>query len=59
MAKYKLEMYGWEVEATGHSITDEQVKKIQDLMFSKEQYGLLVEYNPVANYNHQRLYLNL
>jgi hypothetical protein len=35
MANYKLEMYGWEVEATGHSITDEQVKKIQDLMFSK------------------------
>tara|TARA_B110000858_G_C17747445_1_gene448023 strand:+ start:65 stop:688 length:624 start_codon:yes stop_codon:yes gene_type:complete len=30
--KYKLEMYGWEVEATGHSITDEQVKDIQDLM---------------------------
>ena len=30
--KYKLEMYGWEVEATGHSITDEQVKAIQDLM---------------------------
>jgi len=30
--KYKLEMYGWEVEATGHSLTDEQVKSIQDLM---------------------------
>ena len=30
--KYKLEMYGWEVEATGHSITDEQVKDIQVLM---------------------------
>ena len=30
--KYKLEMYGWEVEATGHSLTDEQVKQIQDLM---------------------------
>ena len=30
--KYKLEMYGWEVEATGHSITDEQVKAIQTLM---------------------------
>ena len=25
----------------------------------KERYGLLVEHNPVANYNHQRLYLNL
>lgn len=32
MTKYKLEMYGWEVEATGHSLTDEQVKQIQDLM---------------------------
>ena len=32
MANYKLEMYGWEVEATGHSLTDEQVKQIQDLM---------------------------
>jgi hypothetical protein len=32
MGKYKLEMYGWEVEATGHSLTDEQVKQIQDLM---------------------------
>ncbi len=30
--RYKLEMYGWEVEATGHSLTDEQVKSIQDLM---------------------------
>jgi len=30
--KYKLEMYGWEVEATGHSLTDEQVKSIQGLM---------------------------
>ena len=28
-------MYGWEVEATEHPTTDEQVKKIQDLMFSK------------------------
>lgn len=35
MAKYKLEMYGWEVEATGHSITDEQVKSIQDLIKTK------------------------
>ena len=30
--RYKLEIYGWEVEATGHSLTDEQVKSIQDLM---------------------------
>ena len=35
MVNYKLEMYGWEVEATEHPTTDEQVKKIQDLMFSK------------------------
>lgn len=28
-------MYGWEVEATGHSITDEQVKLIVDLMKTK------------------------
>tara|TARA_B110000977_G_C11037247_1_gene477557 strand:+ start:145 stop:288 length:144 start_codon:yes stop_codon:yes gene_type:complete len=35
MAKYKLEVYGWEVEATGHSIADKQVKKIQDLIYSK------------------------
>ena len=30
--KYKLEMYGWEVEATGHSLTDEQVELIKNLM---------------------------
>lgn len=30
--KYTLEMYGWELEATGQSLTDEQVKSIQDLM---------------------------
>ena len=35
MAKYKLEMYGWEVESTGHSITDEQVKSIEDLIKTK------------------------
>lgn len=35
MAKYKLEMYGWEVEATGHSIADEQVKSIEGLIKSK------------------------
>lgn len=29
---YTLEMYGWEIEATGHSLTDEQVKSIQGLM---------------------------
>ena len=33
--KYKLEMYGWEVESTGHSITDEQVKSIEDLIGKK------------------------
>ena len=35
MAKYKLEMYGWEVESTGHSITDEQDKAIEDLIKTK------------------------
>ena len=25
----------------------------------KEHYGLLVEHNPGANYNHQHIYLNL
>jgi hypothetical protein len=33
--KYKLEMYGWSVEAMGHSLNDSQVKSIQDLMESK------------------------
>ena len=30
--KYKLEIYGWSFEAMGHSITDKQVKSIQNLM---------------------------
>ena len=30
--KYKLEMYGWELEASGHSLTDVQVEDIQNLM---------------------------
>ena len=30
--KYKLELYGWEVEATGHSLTNKQVKDIKSLM---------------------------
>jgi hypothetical protein len=32
--KYKLELYGWSVEAMGHSLNDSQVKAIQDLMQS-------------------------
>ena len=32
MAKYKLNCYGWSLEAIGTSLTDEQVKKIEDLM---------------------------
>ena len=32
MAKYKLNCYGWSLEAIGKSLTDEQVKKIEDLM---------------------------
>lgn len=36
MAKYKLKVYGWEMEALAHSMTDEQVKQIQDLMEENE-----------------------
>jgi len=36
MAKYKLEVYGWEMEAVGHSITDEQVDRIQELLDENE-----------------------
>jgi hypothetical protein len=32
MEKYKLNCYGWSLEAIGKSLTDEQVKKIEDLM---------------------------
>ena len=32
MAKYKLNCYGWSLEAIGKSLTDEQVAKIEDLM---------------------------
>ncbi len=32
MANYKLNCYGWSLEAIGKSLTDEQVKKIEDLM---------------------------
>ena len=35
MKKYRLELYGWDVETVGHSITDKQVEQIQSLM--KEQ----------------------
>ena len=36
MKKYKLELYGWEVEAVGHSLTDKQVKDIKSLMKKEE-----------------------
>ena len=36
MKKYKLELYGWEAEMVGHSLTDKQVKDIQDLMKKNE-----------------------
>ena len=36
MAKYRLEVYGWEMEAIGHSITNEQVESIQGLMEENE-----------------------
>lgn len=32
MAKYKLNVYGWEMEAVGHTLTNEQVQSIKDLM---------------------------
>jgi len=30
--KYSMDLYGWDVETTAHSITDEQVSSIQELM---------------------------
>jgi hypothetical protein len=42
MAKYKLNCYGWSLEAIGKSLTDEQVKKIEDLM-KKDGYEELWE----------------
>ena len=44
------------VDLMGEHINNETIKIHEKV---KEQYGLLVEHNPVANYNHQRLYLNL
>ena len=35
MAKYKLEVYGWEMEATAHTLTNEQVERIKELMEEK------------------------
>lgn len=35
MSKYRLEVYGWEMEALGHSISDEQVQQIVDLIEDK------------------------
>ena len=32
MTKYKLNVYGWEMESVGHSLTNEQVQSIKDLM---------------------------
>ena len=32
MAKYKVEFYGWEMEAQGHSLSDEQVEQVRELM---------------------------
>lgn len=42
MAKYKLEVYGWEMEALAHSITDEQVERIQEIM-DENEYDDLTE----------------
>jgi hypothetical protein len=40
MAKYKLKVYGWEMEAVAHSISDEQVERIQELMYENEYEDL-------------------
>lgn len=40
--KYKLETYGWQMEACAHSITNEQVAQIEELM-SEEGYDELWE----------------
>jgi hypothetical protein len=32
MTKYKLEFYGWELEGVGHSLTDEQVVQIKEIV---------------------------
>lgn len=32
MAKYKVEFYGWEMEAQGYSLDDMQVERVRDLM---------------------------
>lgn len=32
MAKYKVEFYGWEMEAQGYSLSDEQVEQVSELM---------------------------
>ena len=42
MKKYRLALYGWEVEAVGHSLTDEKVEEIQNLM-KKNEVGELWE----------------
>ena len=42
MAKYKLKVYGWEMEAVAHSITDEQVEAIQELV-DENEYDELTE----------------
>ena len=59
MAKYKLNVYGWEMEAVGHTLTNEQVQSIKDLMeengydelwecrFDLEDEGIIEDlYNP-------------
>jgi len=42
MAKYKLQVYGWEMESLGHSLTDEQVERIEELM-EENEYDDLAE----------------
>lgn len=42
MKKYKLEVYGWEMEAVGHSLTNEQVEQIKETLDVNE-YDELIE----------------
>ena len=42
MAKYTLKTYGWEMEAVAHSLTDEKVEQIQNLV-EENEYDSLTE----------------
>jgi len=40
MAKYKLNVYGWEMEAMGHTLRNEQVERIKEIMEENEYESL-------------------